>query len=130
MGEFFQSRNAVLTPDRQAELAKMIQDANAYNHQYSYGPFDPLPQSAVGVEMIETKINQEIEDLTKGASELLQRASEAGWSQEELLPLHAYYSNSIAHRELTLVNLRKPPKNEDIGERIQRKRAKAQQERR
>ncbi len=125
--DFLQQRGMSLTPEQQQHLVESIKESAAYTQKPNLGPFDPIPEPAVGPEMIANMLNNEISDLTQGSSTLLHRLSAKGWSQEEWQPVYDYYSKIIAERNAMLSNVIRIAKDGARSERVDKFRARAQE---
>lgn len=100
--------NTGLNSQQQQTLANLIQTANATEDGWWHGPYDPLPQVKMGKDEVLPWAEQQLNQITESAGQVLGRLAEVGLPEESQNLLRDYYANKIQQRQNSIEMISKP----------------------
>ena len=77
------------------QLTKLIAETKAITGFTSEGPYDGLPQTAVGPVAVSQHLERKMSELVSNANSLIQRLNESGSGAQELEGIAAYYQGVL-----------------------------------
>jgi len=105
---FVETGNSALNSQQQQTLASLIQTAEATEEGWWHGPYDPLPQVRMGKDEVLPWAEQQLEQITESAGQVLGRLTEVGLPEESQNLLRNYYANKIQQRHNAVEMISKP----------------------
>jgi hypothetical protein len=94
------------------QVQGLIRQSQAYTDRSWHGPYDGLPEPAIGTEMVANQLQQQIAEISKASSSLKAKALDGGLPGDFVETLEAYYSNRIEGKKRVLdrvLNSEPPP---------------------
>lgn len=92
---FLEQQHLTLDSASEVTIARLIRELRTYTQHSWHGPFDGLPQVAVGNDEVVAQLESRTEDLARNGSALLNRAANLGISDSLLTALNDYFSAHI-----------------------------------
>lgn len=105
---FAGQNNTAIDPAYQNRIVGIMQQAQAYTELTFHGPYDGLTPVATGNEMVTSRLNEQIDQLSQAANVLKMKASEANLPESYVNLLGAYYARGIQERRDTIAALNNP----------------------
>jgi hypothetical protein len=106
--------NASIDPRYEQEIVGLIQETEAYTDRSWVGPFDGLPQVAVGPEMVAGQLEQDIKQITANATRFRNRVSQVGLPDDYQSFIEKYYLDKVQTRQRFVERVRNPPDPADL----------------
>jgi hypothetical protein len=91
------------------QVVAVLQQLNAYTQISWHGPYDGLPQTVVGREMVASHRSNEINKLSQAATQLREVAAQAALPEALVNVLESYYAQTIQQKQESLERLKNPP---------------------
>jgi hypothetical protein len=85
-----------------------MQQAQAYTEPTFHGPYDGLTPVATGREMVTSRLNEQIDQLSQAVNVLKNKATEANLPESYVNLLETYYAQSIQERRDTIAAVNSP----------------------
>lgn len=119
-----------IDPTYQDALIGLIRGAHAYTVESWDNPFDPLPQPALGEEMVMSVLRQHSSEIAERSSLLLESARELEIPEELRTTLSAFYSEKLQEISAKLIWYSRPreERSKELLERMSRARNMAESE--
>ena len=80
-------------------LTRLISQCDAYTRAHWHGPFDKVPEPAIGEESVDLQLEQSISELTLSSNQLLALAAKNKHLKDLEPALSQYYAKTIAQLE-------------------------------
>jgi hypothetical protein len=90
-------------------VVAVLQQLDAYTQISWHGPYDGLPQTIVGREMVASHRSNEINNLSQAATQIRNVAAQAALPEALVNLLESYYAEVIQQKQDSLERLKNPP---------------------
>jgi len=97
--EFQAAKGAELSSTDKETTIALIRDLQAYTESYTHGPYDSLPDIAIGTDAVVNKLTRELTQLTEATAHLQERGVAYGIPDGQSAVLNNYYSEQIARKQ-------------------------------
>jgi hypothetical protein len=122
LSHFALEKGRIPPQDEREKIIAILQAAEAYPQQSYLGPYDGLPNFAVGREHVLGLLERQLAEVNDGGNQALQLLSEGGFPEEITKLVSDYYTEEIRKRSDEVAQLQDPDFEKKMQEAAERTR--------